>query len=122
MNSVFCIFWLRRAAESGHVSAQFQMGVIHATAEGEARDLSAAAHWYRRAAENGDRYAQHNLATMLAEGEGVEKNVEEAARLFSLAANSGLADGADGGFARHDSGESAGFFICAHIGTFTLSF
>ena len=43
--------WYRRAAEQGHASAQFNLGVMYDGGQGVLQDYAAAVKWYRRAAE-----------------------------------------------------------------------
>ena len=76
-------------AESGHVDAQFNLGLMYDHGTGVSRDLSTAAGWYRRAAEAGDRTAQSFLGEMYAKGQGVEQSFEHAARWYEMAALKG---------------------------------
>jgi len=43
--------WYREAAESGHTSAQFNLGVMYENGRGVDKDDSSAVEWYREAAE-----------------------------------------------------------------------
>ena len=52
--------WYRKAAEQGHVSAQFSLGFRYATGWGVPRDYREAMSWYRKAAEQGHVSAQNN--------------------------------------------------------------
>ncbi len=45
--------WFRRAAEQGHVAAQYQIGVLYEQGRGGKRDLAQARAWFRKAAEAG---------------------------------------------------------------------
>lgn len=59
------VSWHKRAAEQGHVRAQFRLGEIYA--EGlfeEPKDPQMACHWLGRAAKQGFKDAQDRLATM----------------------------------------------------------
>lgn len=73
-------------AESGHVDAQFNMGLLYDNGVGVERDLARAAEWYRRAAEAGDRTAQSYLGEMYARGHGVETDYAEAVEWYRKAA------------------------------------
>ena len=42
--------WYHKAAEQGHVSAQFNLGAMYATGRGVPEDLAEAAAWFRLAA------------------------------------------------------------------------
>ena len=48
----------RKAAEQGHVSAQFNLGVMYETGEGVPEDKAEATKWIRKAAEQGDEDAK----------------------------------------------------------------
>ena len=60
----------RQAAEQGHASAQFNLGLMYATGEGVPEDDAEAVRWYRMAAEQGHAGAQFNLGLMYATGGG----------------------------------------------------
>jgi tetratricopeptide (TPR) repeat protein len=53
--------WYRKAAEQGHVSAQYNLGVMYGKGEGVTQDYAEALKWYRKAAEQGHAKAQNNL-------------------------------------------------------------
>lgn len=73
-------------AESGHVDAQFNLGLMFDSGTGVPRNLETAARWYRRAAEAGDRTAQSYLGEMYAKGQGVEQSFEQAVEWYEKAA------------------------------------
>lgn len=81
-------FW-RPLAESGHVDAQFNLGLLFDSGLGAAMDQTRAAHWYERAAEAGDRTAQSYIAEMYAKGQGVERNDAKAVEWYRKAALQG---------------------------------
>jgi TPR repeat protein len=56
--------WYRRAAEAGHVEAQYNLASMLAEGEGCERDLPAARKWLSRAVAGGYEYAQE-LVTYL---------------------------------------------------------
>lgn len=85
------IYWYRKAAEQGHVVAQYNMGILCATGNGLARDTRAAIDWWRMAALQGHAEAQFNLGMFYAEGTGVNPDPSEAVKWWSLAAKQGLA-------------------------------
>ncbi len=66
--------WYRKAADQGHTSAQYNLGVMYREGKGVAQDDKQAARWYRKAADQGDADAQHNLDVMC--DEGVAHNTE----------------------------------------------
>jgi hypothetical protein len=81
---------LRPLAEQGHAPAQYQLGVMHANAEGFPLDYVRAAVWIRRAAEQGFARAQSILAWLHASGLGVDQDDREAGRWYLMAAAQGL--------------------------------
>lgn len=54
----------RRAAEQGHVSAQYALGLMHDLGYGVAADPLEAGLWYQRAAASGSDNARFRLSTM----------------------------------------------------------
>jgi TPR repeat protein len=79
--------WFRRAADQGHVSAQFDLGLMYATGRGVAKDDSEAVKWYRKAADQGHASAQYSLGLAYDTGEGVAKDEAEAVKWFRKAAD-----------------------------------
>ena len=51
----------REAAEQGHVSSQFNLGVMYDTGVGVPKDMTEATKWIRKAAEQGHEYAKEWL-------------------------------------------------------------
>ena len=78
-----------RAAEKGHVDAQFYLGVIYYYGNGVPKHYGEAAKWNLRAANQGYALAQYNLGLMYARGEGVPKNYAQAYCWFNLSAAQG---------------------------------
>ena len=81
----------RPLAKSGHIEAQFQLGVMYERGEGVLRNDAQAVKWYSRAAMRGDADAQNNLGAAYAKGRGVPQNDVQAVKLFRKAAVQGLA-------------------------------
>lgn len=81
--------WYRKAAESGHVEAQFVLGTMYRTGRGVKKDTVLAAQWYQRAANAGNAWAQFSLGNMRVDGEGIERNLPDGVRLYRLAAAQG---------------------------------
>ncbi len=79
----------RPLAESGHLDAQFNLGLMYDSGTGVPRDLETAAMWYQLAAEAGDRTAQSYLGEMYATGHGVEQSFERAVEWYEKAALKG---------------------------------
>ena len=80
---------LRRAAEQGNASAQFNLGLMYDNGEGVPEDDREAVKWYRKAAEQGNLFAQYNLGVMYAKGEGVPEDYVKAYAWVNLAAARG---------------------------------
>jgi TPR repeat protein len=90
--------WYHKAAEQGHLQAQYKLGEVYYQ-EGQIRRsyeiFEEAAKWYRKAAERGHADAQYKLGKMHHHyQQGVEQNFEEATTWFLKAAEQGH-EGAD---------------------------
>lgn len=83
---------LRRAAENGSASAQYNLGLRYYEGNGVPKDAVQAARWYALAAAQGYRQAQNNLGTLYNAGEGVPKDRAAAMMWFTRAAEQGLAE------------------------------
>jgi hypothetical protein len=75
----------RIAAERGHVSSQFNLGMMYSAGEGVERDAAESVKWFRMAADQGNGAARVNLAVAYACGEGVPKDLKEAVAQFRRA-------------------------------------
>ncbi len=80
---------LRRDAEQGDASAQFNLGLTYDNGIGVPQDHAEAAKWTRRAAEQGHAMAQFNLGVMYANGEGVSQDYVAAHLFLNLAGAKG---------------------------------
>lgn len=76
----------QKAAEQGHASAQFNLGVMYSKGQGVVRDAKQAAQWYQKAAEQGLVFAQYNLAAMYGEGKGITRDAKKAEYWYKKAA------------------------------------
>ncbi len=76
---------LRQKAQQGEATAQFNLGVVHATGQGVPQDYAQALAWYRDAANQGDSDALCQLATMYESAKGVPEDHVEAYKWASLA-------------------------------------
>lgn len=83
---------LRRAAERGHVMAQYRLAKLYERGDGVPRNLSIAREWAERAARAGNRRAMHDVGVYFAEGEGAPRDEAAAFRWFREAAAFGVAD------------------------------
>jgi TPR repeat protein len=79
----------RKAAEAGHVAAQYDLAYLYENGLGVTRDCKQAAYWYRKAAEQGDPEAQNNLGALYAIGDGVPQSDAEAVHWYLFAARQG---------------------------------
>jgi uncharacterized protein len=88
---------IRRLAEEGLATAQFNLGQMYDKGEGGLpKDFAAAASWYRKAAEQGIADAQVNLGVMYGAGRGVPQDYVLAHMWLNLAAAGGTKDAAEG--------------------------
>jgi TPR repeat protein len=90
MNEVIDMW--RSAADEGHASSQFNLGIMYAQGHGVKQDFGEAARLYRKAADQGHAMAQFNLGLMYAQGYGVKQDFGEAVRLYRKAADQGHAN------------------------------
>lgn len=81
---------LRKAADQGHVEAQFVLGNAYRLgAHGVMPDSVEAAKWYRKSAEQGHPYAQFSLALALRNGDGVKQDLAESIVWYRKSAEGG---------------------------------
>ena len=78
--------WYRLAAEQGHTSAQYYLGICYDFGRGVTQDKEEAVKWYRLAADQGHADAQFNLGLCYFKGEGVTQDAGEAEKLYRLLA------------------------------------
>jgi len=65
--------WYLKAAEQGHVEAQYNVGVLYEYAEGVEQNLKQAFEWYLKAANQRHAKAQYDLAWAYENGRGVNR-------------------------------------------------
>ena len=82
----------RKAAEYGHVDAQFHLGACYRDGDGVGRDYKEAVKWFRKAAEQGHVDAQFFLGACYSDGNGVDEDYKEAVKWFRKAAERGHTD------------------------------
>ena len=82
-------FWMKKAAEGGHMFAQNDLGRMYYYGETGRVRYKEAVKWYRKAAEQGDSYAFHSLGNCYYFGRGVKKNLETAAQWYRKGAEKG---------------------------------
>ena len=77
--------WFQRAAEGGHVGAQYALGkLLH-----EQGRISEAIPWFEQAAEGGNQFAGYQLGKLCLAGEGIPKDVSQAVEYLTDAAEQG---------------------------------
>ena len=74
--------WYRKAAEQGHVTAQYVMGKIFHSGKGVPKEQGEAVKWWRKAAEQGHGPSQFNLGVMCFYGRGTIKDFAESTKWF----------------------------------------
>lgn len=81
------IEWMTKAAEGGHVKAQFLMGTIYFNGwYGVTQNYQESAQWYTMAAEQGSADAQRQIGSMYLSGKGFTKNINRAIEWLTKAA------------------------------------
>ena len=86
MDQAAAFKWYLKAAQQGDAVAQNQVGNMHATGQGTAKNYAEAMSWYTKAAESGDASAQNNLGSMYATGKAVTRDLVQAHKWYTLAA------------------------------------
>jgi localization factor PodJL len=83
--------WLKKAADRGHLEAQFMLASLYERGAGVPKDESEAMSLYHKAATAGHIRAMHNLGVLLSARESPQ-DYSEAAVWFARAAQAGLTD------------------------------
>ncbi|HID35785.1 MAG TPA: sel1 repeat family protein [Ghiorsea sp.] len=84
--------WLERAAKSGDVAAQFNLGLLFARGDIFSPNDEQALYWWKLAEQNGNNKAQMMLALFYHLGRGVGRSEEKAIDWYEKAATSGHRD------------------------------
>ena len=79
----------RKAAEQGHVGAQYILGSLYDQGQGVKQDYEQALKWYRKVEAQGEATAQWALGWMYEKGKGVKQDSKQAAEWFHKAAEQG---------------------------------
>ena len=77
--------WMKKAAEGGHVAAQFMLGLFYKCEVGTPIDYVKAFYWFNLAAENGYEQAFSHIGRFYRDGRVVAKNYETALNWFEKA-------------------------------------
>ena len=78
-----------KAAEQGHIKAQYYLGVCYYNGSGVEKDYTQAVKWYRKAAEQGDADAENDLGFCYENGYGVAEDYTQAVKWYRKAAEQG---------------------------------
>ena len=81
--------WYERAASSGHIGAQYTLGLLYETGIMFKANIERAANWYRFAAGQGEPHAQHHLGMMYQDGRGVAQDDHRAIHWLETASEQG---------------------------------
>lgn len=84
--------WLHKAAEQGHIKAQFALGNIFTEGKITPQDYAEGVKWYRKAAEQGNVGAQYNLGLHYYDGKGIPQDYVLAYFWTSLSASRSTGD------------------------------
>ncbi|MCX6975385.1 MAG: tetratricopeptide repeat protein [Verrucomicrobia bacterium] len=91
MNEELAFKWYLKAAQQGHMEAQFTVGGFFFYGRGgQVRDQSLAVEWYKAAAQRDHAKAQFEMGRCFWRGLGVEKNEGEAIGWLEKAASQGM--------------------------------
>jgi TPR repeat protein len=82
---------LKRAAENGHLEAQYELGIFYQGSGRNHKNMATAIKWFRGPAENGHKNAQYALGRLLTYLKGGLENPAEGVRLLKSAADKGHA-------------------------------
>ncbi len=78
-----------KAAEAGHIGAQYNLGIMNFIGQTGGQDFANAAKWFEKAAGNGHAQAQYNLGLLYYEGKGVAQDTTAALDWIERAASQG---------------------------------
>lgn len=85
------LYWYRKAARAGSVSAQYNLYLMLRNGEGTKRNLKEGIQWLKRAAKKGDGEAINDLGAHYFDGSGVRKNIDMAISMYKKAARKKVA-------------------------------
>ena len=82
------VYWYKKAAEQGHVQAQYDLGSLYQfDGSGEVpQDMKQAVYWLTKAAEQGFVHAQYSLGQMYQSGHEVPQDYKQAVYWYTKAA------------------------------------
>jgi TPR repeat protein len=80
------LVWFLRAADQGHMRAQYNVGSMYSKGQGTVQNFNEAVSWYSLAADQGEPLSMYNLALHFLHGEGTERDTNAAYHWFFKAA------------------------------------
>ena len=86
------IYWLRQAADQGHVGALGKLGFMYMNGEGVEKNIDRGLYWYERASKKGNAEVATHLGSLYYTGTSTEINYDKAFSLFLLGAENGNMD------------------------------
>ncbi len=86
------ILWYSKAAEKGHIGAQFNLAYMYGAGRGVIKDEVQAASWFRKAAEQNNLEAQYSLGLFYSNGQGLIKDDKQALIWYRKAAEQGYSE------------------------------
>lgn len=81
-------YW-KEAAEYGHVTAMYNMGILYLNGQGVSQDGGEAFDYFLKAAEEGDNDAVYQIGRCFELGMGVDKDLSKACEAYEIAADEG---------------------------------
>lgn len=84
--------YFQKAADKGHVRAQYSLGHAYNFGEGTRTDYAQALRWYQKASDGGNTDATTAIGVLYAEGRGVAQNFKTAMGAFQRASDAGNAE------------------------------
>ncbi|KAG9063558.1 hypothetical protein KI688_004443 [Linnemannia hyalina] len=84
--------WYLKAAQQGHASAHYNIGVLYNNGQGVPQDYAQAMEWYLKAADQGYANAQYNISSCYERGQGVPQDYAQAMEWYLKAADQGYAN------------------------------
>ena len=83
------LYWFERAAHSGHLKAQGNLGMMKLKGVGTAQNLEEGFYWLSKVAESGHAKSKFHVGLMMLVGQGTAKNVSKGLDLLYESANAG---------------------------------
>ena len=90
-NTKQAVYWYTKAAEQGHVQAQYKLGRLYRFSGDDEvpQDYKLAIFWYTKAAEQGHIFAQYKLGNIYEDGDGAPQDYKQAFFWYTKATGQG---------------------------------